>query len=160
MEIRKAIPAELEDICEIYAKARAFMVKTGNPRQWNRSAYPPIELIKKDIKDEKLYVCTENGKPVCAFFYTFGENAEPLYSKFSATPVTYGVVHRIASDGSVKGVGRFCLSWAIEKSGKLMIDTHPDNKVMQGLLSSLGFTYIGDINIPDDDDIRLVYYVS
>ncbi len=160
MDIRLAEISDFDHIAEIYTKARAFMVKTGNPRQWNLSSYPPLELIKSDIQSQKLYLCTENGNAVGVFFFSFGENAEPLYSKFRKAPkLPYGVVHRIASDGSVKGVGRFCLSWAIQKSKNLMIDTHPDNMVMQKLLSSLGFTYLGDINIPDDSDIRMVYEI-
>ncbi len=157
MEIRKALASDFDNICEIYDKARAFMVKTGNPRQWSNTAYPPTELIRSDIQKGQLYLCTEKERAVGVFFYAFGENAEPLYSKLHENNAPYGVIHRIASDGSVKGVGRFCLSFAIEQSGTLMIDTHPDNNVMQNLLSSLGFRYLGDINIPDDSDIRLVY---
>ena len=29
--------------------------------------------------------------------------------------IPYGVVHRIADDGSVKGIGSFCINWAYEK---------------------------------------------
>ncbi len=157
MEIRKALFSDLDHISEIYSKARDFMAKNGNPRQWCLSSYPPLELIKNDIQNENLYLCTLNSLPVGVFFFSFGVNVEPLYSSLCLNNSPYAVVHRIASNGSVRGVGRFCLSWAIENSGSLMIDTHPDNKVMQALLSSLGFAYVGDINIPNDPDIRMVY---
>jgi hypothetical protein len=36
----------------------------------------------------------------------------------------------------------------------LRIDTHPDNQIMQSLISSLGFTYCGDVVI---ESRRLAY---
>lgn len=51
---------------------------------------------------------------------------------------TYGVVHRLAGDGSEKGIGAFCIDWAFSKCGNLRIDTHGDNIVMQNLLKKLG----------------------
>ena len=69
----------------------------------------------------------------------------------------YGVVHRIASDGSVRGVGAFCINWAFDQCGHLRIDTHPDNAVMQRLLDKLGFTRCGIIRVQEDDDPRFAY---
>jgi hypothetical protein len=36
----------------------------------------------------------------------------------------------------------------------IRIDTHPDNKIMQGLISRLGYTYCGDVVI---ESRRLAY---
>ena len=36
----------------------------------------------------------------------------------------YGVVHRITSDGTVKGAASACLTWAFGQCGNLKIDTH------------------------------------
>lgn len=69
----------------------------------------------------------------------------------------YGVIHRIASDGSVKGVGTFCINWAFEQCGHLRIDTHTDNKVMQNLLRKLGFTQCGIIHVVEDNYPRFAY---
>ena len=49
----------------------------------------------------------------------------------------YGVVHRIASAGTVKGAGAYCLNWAFEQCQNLRIDTHKDNFVMQNLLKKV-----------------------
>ena len=60
----------------------------------------------------------------------------------------YGVVHRIASDHSEKGIGTFCLKWAIERAGgHLRIDTHPANYVMRALLIKSGFSERGNVLI-------------
>ncbi|MBQ2776697.1 MAG: GNAT family N-acetyltransferase, partial [Peptococcaceae bacterium] len=70
----------------------------------------------------------------------------------------YGVVHRIASGGKAKGVGKFCIRWAVEKSGgHLRMDTHGDNKIMQNLLTGLGFVHCGTIYVVEDNDPRLAY---
>ena len=41
MLIRKARLDDLGEIMDIYADARAFMVQTGNPRQWASKNWPP-----------------------------------------------------------------------------------------------------------------------
>lgn len=43
----------------------------------------------------------------------------------------YGVVHRIAGDGSEKGIGSFCINWAFNQCKHLRIDTHGDNEVFE-----------------------------
>ena len=69
----------------------------------------------------------------------------------------YGVVHRIATDGSVKGAGSFCLNWAYEQCGHMRIDTHGDNKVMQNMVKKLGFVHCGTIYVEEDDNPRLAF---
>lgn len=51
----------------------------------------------------------------------------------------YAVVHRIAIAEGTRGIGSFCLNWALEQAGNVRIDTHIDNKPMQELLKKLGF---------------------
>ena len=72
-------------------------------------------------------------------------------------PRGYRVVHRLAGDGSVKGIGSACLEWAFGQCGHLRIDTHGDNRVMQNLLKKSGFVYCGIIHVEEDDDPRLAY---
>ena len=64
---------------------------------------------------------------------------------------------RLASDSSEKGIDSFCIRWALEQCGHLRIDTHGDNKVMQGMLAKLGFTHCGTIYVYEDNDPRLAY---
>ena len=174
MYIRKSAPEDLPRIMEIYAHARAFMTEHGNPRQWAMNGWPPEELIREDIEQGDSYVCVINEDAdsesaestpqdhiIGTFYYTAGPDIEPTYrviedgAWLADTP--YGVVHRIAADGSVKGTGAYCINWAFGKCGHLRIDTHPDNKVMQGLLTKLGFSYRGIIHVEEDDDPRYAY---
>ena len=165
MRIRKSTEADLNRIMEIYEYARQFMAAHGNPTQWGPTNWPPEALIRTDIADGSSYVCVnDEGNVVGTFFFIQGEDVEPTYQEITeggwldGSP--YGVVHRIASDGSEKGVGMFCINWAYEQCGHLRIDTHNDNLVMQGLLRKLGFVHCGTIYVVEDDAPRLAYEKS
>lgn len=160
MEITLAREEDLPQILEIYAAARDFMVRTGNPRQWAARGWPPEELIRQDISREKCRVCREENRLLGVFYYRFGEDIDPTYRQIRGDgwiwKGPYGVVHRIAArEGS--GAGRFCLRWAMEQAGHLRIDTHPDNRVMRRTLESLGFSYRGIIFVAEDNDPRYAY---
>jgi len=161
MEIRHAVDADLGAIMDIYRRARAFMASNGNPNQWGPTNWPPEALIRRDMATGCSYVCTEGGRIVGTFFYTMGKDIEPTYAVIEnggwLDDSPYGVVHRIAADGSTKGVGAFCIQWALERCGHLRIDTHGDNKVMQNLLSKLGFTHCGTIYVEEDNFPRMAY---
>ena len=165
MYIRTARLEDLNCIMDIYANARIFMEEHGNPKQWGATNWPPENLILQDIAQEKCHVCCvadgESDHIVGVFYYDFGHDIDATYRNIvdgawlSDTP--YGVVHRIASDGSIKGVGTFCINWAFEQSGHLRIDTHGDNTVMQNLMGKLGFTQCGTIYVVEDNDPRIAY---
>ncbi len=162
MQIRNAAIEELNRIMEIYAIARGFMAETGNPRQWGTTNWPPRTLIEQDIRNKQCYVCCEGDEILGVFYYNFGLNVDPAYLYIVdgawKADGPYGVVHRIASSGTVKGVGKFCINWAIEQSfGHLRMDTHGDNKVMQNTLAKLGFEHCGTIYVVEDNDPRLAY---
>lgn len=161
MTIRKSTEADIPRMMKIYAYARAFMAAHGNPNQWGATNWPPEELIRQDIADGHSYVCVNDGLIIGTFFYTAGPDIEPTYAKIDdgawldCSP--YGVVHRIASDGSEKGIGAFCINWAYEQCGHLRMDTHGDNVVMQHLLKKLGFIHCGTIYVREDNDPRLAF---
>ncbi|MBQ7618687.1 MAG: N-acetyltransferase [Treponema sp.] len=160
-EIRLSAEADVPRIMEIYAYARSFMAAHGNPKQWAQRNWPPEELIRQDIEAKKSYVCLADKKIVGVFFYDYGKDIEPTYAAIEGgswrDESAYGVVHRIAGDGSVKGIGAFCINWAYGQCGHLRIDTHPDNVVMQNLLTKLGFEKRGSIHIVEDNDPRYAY---
>lgn len=161
MEIRRATPADLLRMMEIYAAARRFMADHGNPNQWGPTHWPPRDLVARDIARQRSYVCVEDGRLVGVFYYEEGDNVEPGYCRIEDGQwrggSRYGVVHRLASDGSVPGVGSFCLNWAFARCGHLRVDTHGDNVVMQGLLDKLGFVHCGTIYVEEDNYPRLAY---
>ena len=161
MNIRHAAEADLSRIMEIYEYAREYMASHGNPNQWGPNKWPPEEYIHDDISKRHSYVCEDGGRIVGVFYYNYGEEIDPSYRIIEdgawKNDGPYGVVHRIAGDGSVKGIGSFCINWAYEQCGHLRIDTHPDNKTMQNLLAKLKFEKRGIIYVPQDDHPRLAY---
>lgn len=165
MRIRKSTLQDLDRMTEIYAYARAFMARHGNPNQWGPTRWPPEVLLRQDIRDGNSYVCLNSADRVIGtFFFTHGADIEPTYRDITdggwLDESPYGVVHRIASDGSEKGVGAFCINWAYARCGHLRIDTHGDNTVMQNLVTKLGFVHCGTIYVAEDNDPRLAYEKS
>ncbi len=162
MRIRKATEQDLGRMMEIYSFARRFMAEHGNPNQWGPTNWPPENLIRKDIRSGNSYVCTnDDGTVIGTFYFIFGKDIEPTYRNIEdgswLSDTAYGVVHRIASDGSEKGIGAFCINWAFEQCKHLRIDTHGDNVVMQGLLRKLGFVQCGIIHVEKDSFPRLAF---
>lgn len=157
MYIRKSTTDDLEVILTLYENARNFMFSHGNPTQWGTS-YPPVPLIEQDIRTGCSYVCEEHGKVIATFCYFYGsdDTYARIYNGDWLNDRPYGVVHRITSDGTVKGTAAFCLNWALKQCGNLKIDTHKNNLVMQHLMDKLGFRKCGVI-YTDDGTARIAY---
>lgn len=166
LTIRKTTEADFEKVMEIYAYARKFMAEHGNPKQWGATHWPPEELIHRDIAAGKSYLCVDTGDFKgetigTVFFFDYGPDIEPTYREITdgawGSDTPYGVVHRLAGSGLVKGAGKFAINWAYEQCGHLRIDTHTDNVVMQRLMEGLGFARRGIIYVKEDNDPRIAY---
>mgnify|MGYP001087792180 CR=1 FL=1 len=157
MKIRKSTFNDLNAILELYRKARVFMSENGNPSQWG-SSYPSTELVEQDIAEGSSYVCESDGRIAAVFYYKFGKDAtyQTIRSGSWLNDLPYGVVHRITSDGTVKGAATYCLNWAFQQCRNLKIDTHRENLIMQHLLKKNGFSQCGII-YTDDGTERLAY---
>lgn len=160
LSIRHAQQKDLAKILEIYEKARVFMSEHGNPRQWARRGWPPESVVREDIETGINYVVEHEGLVVGVFVYLQGVDIDPTYRQIEGSwlsDVEYGVIHRIASSGEAKGVGRCVVDWAYEKCHHLRIDTHEDNIVMQNMLLSCGFVRCGIIHVLEDTDPRIAF---
>ena len=144
MEIRKTRIEELDAVLEIYAHARKFMAEHDNPTQW-KDNWPPREYVEQDIANGKSYVCVEGDIIGAVFYYAEEHDAsyDKIYEGQWLNDEPYAVVHRIASAGTLKGAGSFCMNWASKQYKNIRIDTHKDNYVMQNMLKKCGFQYCG-----------------
>ena len=155
--IRTALPADWEDIMEIYAIARGFMKTAGNPTQWG-DTFPPKELIREDLALKRNYVVELEGRVQAVFAMIPG--VDPTYVKIEGAWLNdepYAAVHRVASRGEVKGLTGMILDWALEQYDSIRIDTHDDNIPMQRALKSAGFTPCGRIWC-EDGTPRIAYH--
>ena len=155
---RGAVRADMAKILEVYARARDFMAKNGNPTQWGDN-YPTPELLEEDIDTNRLFVYMINGRMQAVFAFILGE--DPTYKviedgQWLNDTLPYGTLHRLASAGENKGIGKAVVEWCLEHCESLRTDTHADNKVMQHLLESEGFTRCGIIHV-EDGTPRIAY---
>lgn len=155
--IRTAQPRDLARILEIYDYARGFMEKTGNASQWGKH-FPPEELLREDIRAQRLFAIEEGGEVHGVFAFLIGD--DPTYQTIEQGSwlacSAYGTIHRIAGDGQVHGLLRQAVDFGWERIPHLRIDTHEDNRVMQHLIEKCGFAYCGVIHV-DDGSPRLAY---
>lgn len=158
MEIRHTRTDDLPVLRTIFDNARRFMVRTGNPNQWEEG-FPPQAVLEADIQAECSYVCVEDGRILATFF--FSTAGEPTYrviregAWLDAAP--YGVVHRIAAAEQGHGAAAYCLDWCLAQCGNIRIDTHRGNKPMQRLLARLGYAYCGLIDLEEGRGERLAF---
>ena len=157
MTIRQATPADVPQMMDIFAAARQFMAATGNPNQW-AATYPSAATLLSDIASGDSYVCVADGSIVATFVLRGG--ADPTYDVIyhGAWPNDrpYATIHRIASNGRVRGIFRAAMRYALERYSTLRIDTHRDNRVMQHAITDAGFVYCGIIHCWNGDE-RLAY---
>lgn len=149
MTIRNALQKDFDDILRIYARAREYMKHSGNPTQW-RENFPPETLINDDIREKRNYVVEADGGIHGVFAFILGD--DPTYARIEGawkSDVPYGTIHRIASDGEVKGVFAAAIAFCKTRNSHLRIDTHADNKTMRYAIEKAGFKKCGIIRVAD-----------
>lgn len=146
--IREGQPEDLDEIMRVYGCAKAYMDANGNPNQW--VGYPTREMIADDIEKGQCYVCISADGQICGVFaFIMGVDETYLYIEGGQwlNDKPYGTIHRIGSDGSVKGVFASCMEFCKTLSEEIRIDTHEDNKTMQHLIEKSGFQRCGIIYV-------------
>lgn len=105
-------------------------------------------------------MCAKRKVWVLLLRFISGLRREPTYAELSGgqwlNDEPYGVIHRLASSGEVSGVARFVFDWCSNQVENIRVDTHADNRKMQELLASFGFTRCGVI-IASDGYPRFAY---
>lgn len=160
MTIRKATLQDIPAMMEIFAIARRFMAATGNPNQWP-DTYPSTEQLTDDIDSGDSYICIENGSMVATFVLRGGNDPtyDIIYEGAWLNDNPYATIHRIASNGQVKGIFNTVMEFALNSYSTIRIDTHRDNRVMQTIVAKAGFSYCGIIHCWNGEE-RLAYQYS
>jgi RimJ/RimL family protein N-acetyltransferase len=160
-EIRPASRKDLPIINRVYDIAREYMNRNGNPTQWG-GGYPWVDLLDNDIEKRQLFVMLANRKICGVFAFIIG--VDPTYIEIEngawLNDEPYGTIHRIASDGTQRGIFRACFEFCLGHADNIRIDTHADNVKMQAVIADNGFIKCGTIYIASDHSPRIAYQYS
>lgn len=157
--IRKvSLPADAENVMEVFAAGKAIMVESGNTKQWI-NGYPSLEVVQSDMEKGGGFVIEDNGQIVA--YFAFLPSPEPTYlkiyeGKWLDDTQAYHVIHRIASFPEVHGIFQCIMEFAFARDCNIRIDTHRDNRIMQHNILKYGFQYCGIILLANGDE-RLAY---
>lgn len=158
MNIRKATLDDVIEIRHVYDAAKEYMNRSGNPNQW-KVGHPPESVLMNDIACGQLYVIEENG---IHGVFAFIPGVDPTYNYIEGEwlrEAPYAAMHRIASDGEMRGVFtsavKYCKS-KVAPDTDLRVDTHRDNKTMQHVIMKNGFEECGVIYL-ENGDPRIAY---
>lgn len=150
ISIRNADWNDLPEIKLIYQYARKFMAEVGNSAQWGNK-FPLESQIREDIKNRQLYVA-ETSTGICGVFALI-IGPDPTYAEIEdgqwLSESEYGTIHRIAGNGTAKGVFEAAIGFCEQRIQHLRIDTHKDNKIMRHLIEKHGFSRRGIIHVAD-----------
>lgn len=158
--LKKSTEEDLPAILEIIHSAIAYLHEQGID-QWQHG-YPADEDLAKDIKDGINYVLVTDGQ--IAGTATIHQGIDPNYLKIddgewvNGSEAHYAAIHRVAISNQFRGqhLSEKLVSSLITVSRVLgykdiRIDTHPDNKAMQHVITSNGFTKRGIIHMRENN---------
>ena len=136
---------------QVIDKARLSMRRDGNLTQWS-NGYPDRRLMADETRRGDCHVLTTPGGDIVGTFCLV-EGPDPTYARIEGAwlnDAPYHVIHRLAADGSVKGIAARCIAWCKQHCATdLRIDTHADNRAMRHILQREGFTRCGIIRVGD-----------
>lgn len=119
----------------------------NNRTQWDGN-YPGEIDVLKDISEGHSYVgILPEGEIIMTFAFVKGEDPtyKTIYEGKWLNNEDYGTVHRIASNGKIRGVLKAACNYCFNETRNIRIDTHKDNKPMLNALDKLGFVKCGMI---------------
>jgi Sortase and related acyltransferases len=112
MQIRKATKEDIPAMREIFNYGREVQLKTGNLNQWE-AGYPADEVILEDIRQKAAHVCVDDKGNIIGVLSVFTD-PDPTYKNIEGAWLNdkpYATIHRIATNGQVKGTGQYCIEW-------------------------------------------------
>ncbi len=148
--LREAKPEDIETILAIVAQCQSLMAQRGID-QW-QDGYPNRAVIAEDITHKRGYIlaCDQQVAAYAALAF----DGEPAYDALEGgewlQQGSYVTVHRMCVSDRFRGrkLGEHYFQQIAELASQrgfqaLRVDTHPDNRVMLGLLERIGFSYCG-----------------
>lgn len=162
--VRKATVADIPAIMQVIADAKAFLAGQ-NIDQW-QGAYPNTAAVQKDVAAGTGRVLCVDG--VVTGIASLIPGPDPFYGFIEgagwSTNRDYFAIHRFAIGNNGRGqhLSRpFMTALLSELYGRgvrdVRVDTHPDNKIMQHVVTSNGFVHVGTVYLDEPVPERLAY---
>lgn len=138
----------MDDVMQVFSQARLAQRRAGF-KQWE-DHYPSVEILKSDINNSTGFIFDDNGN--IAGYVAIATNDEEYnrHNELWNTDKPYAVFHRIAISDAYRGKKLsgelFNLAeLKARESGavSVRIDTGPENKPMQHILSKRGYLNLG-----------------
>lgn len=150
IKIRRAEEKDLKTVYALLEHGQALMRQSKNFSQWGNLSRVQ-ELARMDLERGDCYLLEENREALGTFCLPIGKDPTYAYVEGGSWKYEgeYGTLHRIASSGKKKGIGKLIFAWAKEKCASLRVDTHEDNLAMIKVIEEQGFTYVGTIYVED-----------
>jgi ribosomal protein S18 acetylase RimI-like enzyme len=153
MSLLIAAPDDLDAIMELFNHCIVDM-QNKSIDQWG-AFYPTQEIVKKDIKEESLYLLEIEGE--IAGVVTLNEEADPLYStvQWLADNKKPLIVHRLAVAPTFQGRGYACMmmQWVEEYAKShdytsIRLDAYQGNPAAIALYENNEYAKTGEVIFP------------
>lgn len=164
--LRLATEADLPAVTSIIHEAKGFLAEQ-NVDQWQHG-YPTDADLKTDVESGITYVLVVDGQIAGTAALHQGLDTNYLEIEdgewLNGVHGRYTAIHRIAVSGAFRGqaLSDKLISGLITISGVLgykdvRIDTHPENKGMQHVITKNGFERRGVIYMHEPKEPRFAY---
>lgn len=164
--IRLAKIEDLNNIMEVTKRVKDVMINVDKIPQWDES-YPNYEVFQNDILKRTMYVYVIDNNVVGYIVFNNEENVVEAKKVNYAKYNTYKVIHRFAVDPNFhnKGIASALVkhTFNLAKEQKLeaiRIDTNSSNKKMCSLITKLGFTHCGYMQLKPNKPIWNAYDIK
>ena len=160
MEIKLATVSDIPALHELFDTGRQRQQNNGFT-QWGKG-YPAETLILEDIEREAAYICLNDDGEMIGAISVFTD-PDPTYFEIEGEWLNeepYASVHRIVTNGQVKGLGQYLLRWVQWNHDNIRIDTHKQNGPMKYILNKLDFEYCGIIYLENNEARNAYHYVA
>ncbi len=156
IQVVNSTSEDLKNIFEFYDHAVALQKKVSD-KHWLGF---DLELVKKEIAENRQYKILVNGEIGCVFMVTF--NDPQIWKERDQDPSIY--IHRIVTHPDFRGYGfvKLITEWAINfaKNNQISfvrLDTWADNEKLVSYYKEFGFNDAGTIKISADSGLPKHY---
>ncbi len=154
MKIKKAVNADITQICSIAKSCMRHMIEKGI-FQWDEQ-YPSKEVFRNDIKLQQIWIIKDSNTIIGIIVLTEIENIEYKNIEWLTKNTKNLYVHRLAVHPTFQGKGYaqklmdFAENYAKENNFKsVRLDTFSQNQRNQEFYEKRNYTKLGSVFFPN-----------